>query len=150
VSDNYLRLIPTDPTWRPGAEVTQRAVATLSALVPGADSVEAEMYEEVTFIDQGANFEGLRCPGCQAELEMDWWSDHMGEAGDAGFENLDVTTPCCGARTSLNDLTYDWPAGFAQAELSVLNPQRGWLDDAELAQVASELGHPLKQVMAHY
>jgi hypothetical protein len=150
VSDNYLRLIPTEPTWRPAAEATQRAVATLSALVPGADSVEAEVYDEVTFIDQGANFERLSCPACQTELEMDWWSDQMGLAGDASFTDLAVTTPCCGTRTSLNELTYDWPAGFAQAELSVLNPQRGWLDDVELAQVAAELGHTLKQVMAHY
>jgi hypothetical protein len=122
----------------------------LSALVPGADSVEVELYDEVTFIDQGANFERLSCAACQADLAMKWWSDQMGRAGDAGFTNLVVTTPCCGTKTSLNDLIYDWPAGFAQAELSVLNPRRGWLDDAELAHVAIELGHPLKQVMAHY
>lgn len=150
MSDDYLRLIPTDPTWRPQAEAAQRAAATLSALVPTADGVEAELYDKVTFIDQGANFEQLSCPACHAELAMDWWSDQMGHTGDAGFTDLAVTTPCCRIRTSLNDLVYDWPAGFAQAELSVLNPQRGWLDDAELAQVAIELGHPLKQVMAHY
>lgn len=150
MSDNYLRLIPTDPTWRPAAEVAERATATLSALAPGADSVEAELYDEVTFIDQGANFERLSCPACYAELAMEWWSEQMTQAGDDSFRNLAVATPCCGTTTSLNDLSYDWPAGFAQAELSVLNPQRGWLDEAELAQVASELGHPLKQVMAHY
>lgn len=150
MSDDYLRLIPTDPTWLPGAEAAQRAAATLSLLVPGADSVKAELYDDVTFIDQGANFARLNCPACQAALEMDWWADQMGEAGDARFTNLAVTTPCCGATTSLNDLTYDWPAGFAQAELSVLNPQRGWLEDAELTEVATELGHPLKQVMTHH
>lgn len=80
---------------------------------------------------------------------MDWWSEQMAQAGEASFTNLAVTTPCCATRTSLNDLTYDWPDGFAQAELSVRNPQGGWLDDAEPAQVATELGHPLKLVMAH-
>ena len=150
MSDDYLRLIPTDPTWRPGAEAAKRAAAALAALAPGADSVEAELYDEVTFIDQGANLDRLSCPACQAELAMDWWSEQMGRAGDAGFTNLAVTNPCCGTRTSLNELTYDWPAGFARAELSVRNPQRGWLDDAELVQVSAELGHPLKQVMAHY
>jgi hypothetical protein len=150
VSDNYLRLIPTDPTWHPGTDAAQRAAATLSALVPGADSIEVELHDEVTFIDQGANFERLSCPACRAELGMDWWSERMGQAGDSGFTNLAVTTPCCRTSTSLNDLTYDWPAGFAHAELSVRNPQRGRLDDMELAQVAAALGHPLKQVMAHY
>lgn len=150
MSDNLLRLIPTEPTWRPDSEASQRAVATLSALVPDADSVKAELHDRVTFIDPGANFERLSCPACQAELDMDWWSGQMTLAGDTGFTNLNVTTPCCHADTSLNDLTYDWPAGFARADLSVINPQRGWLDAAELDQVTVELGHPLRQVMAHY
>jgi len=150
VSDNYLRLIPTDPYWLPEVEAAQRAAATLSSLVPGADGVAVELYDAVTFIDQGANFDRLSCPACLVELEKDWWDSQMGYAADASFANLAVTTPCCGATTSLNSLIYDWPAGFAHAELSVLNPQRGWLDDAELAQVATELDHPLKQVMAHY
>ena len=64
---------------------------------------------------------------------MGWWSEQMGQASHASFTNLAVLAPCCGTKTTLNDLTYDWPAGFAQAELSVLNPQRGWLEDAELA-----------------
>lgn len=150
VSDNYLRLIPTEPTWRPDPEASQRAVATLSALAPGADSVKVELFDEVTFIDQGTNFERLSCPACQAELDMEWWHEQVERAGDAGFTDLNVTTPCCRAGTNLNDLLYDWPAGFARAELSVLNPQCDWLDDAELEQVAVELGHPLRQVMAHY
>ena len=81
---------------------------------------------------------------------MEWWTEQMGLAGESSFRDLGLITPCCGNKTSLNDLGYEWPAGFAQAELSVLNPQRGWLDEAELARVASELGYPLKQVMAHY
>lgn len=150
MSDNFLRLIPTDPTWRPAADAAQRATATFSALLPGADLVEAELYDRMMFIDQGANFERLGCPACHVELAMKWWSDQVDRADDIGFEDLAVTTPCCGASTSLNDLTYDWPAGFAHASLSSRNPQRGWLDDAELAHVAAELGHPLRQVMAHY
>ena len=74
----------------------------------------------------------------------------MARADSTKFIDLAVTTPCCALLSSLNDLVYDWPAGFARAELSALNPQRGWLDQAKLAQVASVLGHPLKQVMAHY
>lgn len=150
MSDNYLRLIPIDPTWQPGPAAARHAVATLSALVPGAATIEVELYDEVTFIDPGVNFERVACPACSTELEMDWWSEQMGRAGEASFANLAVTTPCCRTRTSLNDLAYDWPAGFARAEVSVVNPPRGRLDDAELAQVAAGLGHPLRQVIAHY
>jgi hypothetical protein len=150
MSDDYLRLIPTDPDRRPEAEAAERAAAVLAGLFPGADGVEAELYDEVTFVDPGENFERVSCPACQVELDMEWWSEAMGQAGDAGFTDLAVTAPCCGTATSLNDLVYDWPAGFARAALSVLNPGRGWLDETELNQVADAMGHPLRQVMAHY
>jgi hypothetical protein len=150
MSDNFLRLIPTDPTWTPSTGAAQQATATLSALVPNAESVTVELYEEVTFIDQGGNFERLTCPACQAPLEMDWWADRMDDAAQSQFTDLAVVTPCCGATTSLNDLAYDWPAGFARVELSAMNPGRDWLQDSELAQVSAVFGHPVKQVMARY
>jgi hypothetical protein len=74
----------------------------------------------------------------------------MGEAYEAEFATLEVATPCCGEAMSLNDLRYDWPAGFAHASLTVAEPQREWLDETELAQVAADLGHPVRQVMVHY
>lgn len=150
MSDSHLRLLPTDPTWRPRPEAAERAVTTLEALIPEADHVEMKLYDEIRFIDPGANFERLSCPACRTELAMDWWSERMEQASAGSFRDRDVTTPCCGIRTSLDDLLYDWPAGFARAELSVLNPGRSSLDEAELARVADALGQQLAQVMAHY
>ena len=150
MSDDYLRLIPTDPTWQPGADEARRAVATLSALVPAADRVEVERYDEARFVDAGANVERVSCPTCRADLAMVWWTAQMEQAAESGFTNLTVLPPCCGTPTSLNDLGYDWPAGFARAALSVRNPHRDRLDDAELARVGTALGHPIRQVMAHY
>jgi hypothetical protein len=150
VSDNHLRLIPTDPDWQPDAEAAQRAARVLSILAPDAESVEVHLYPEVTFIDQGSNFESVSCPACQTPLEMEWWASRMGEMSDSQFTNLTVITPCCDTTTSLNDLTYDWPAGFAKAELSAVNPQRGWLTESELDQLTSAIGHALRQVMTHY
>lgn len=150
MSDNYLRLIPKDPTWQPTVEAAQRCVAALSPLVPGADSVEAEFLEKVTFIDQGANLERVLCPACRVGLDLDWWSEEMARSGDGAFSDLAVTTPCCSAATSLNDLGYEWPAGFASFEVAVLNPQRGWLEPDELSRLGDMLGRPLSQVMAHY
>jgi hypothetical protein len=58
--------------------------------------------------------------------------------------------PCCAAATTLNHLDYDWPAGFARFVLSAHHPDRGWLDAQELADVADALGHPVRQILAHY
>jgi hypothetical protein len=155
MSDSYLRLIATDPGWQPSTEAARQAVTAVTALVPGADAVEVEFFDEVTFIDQGANLERILCPACHQELDSDWWGEEMarsssGEFGDQTFANLAVTTPCCSTQTNLNELLYEWPAGFARFEIAVLNPQRGWLEPHELAPVANALGHPVKQVMAHY
>ncbi|WP_155373911.1 hypothetical protein [Catellatospora vulcania] len=45
-----------------------------------------------------------------------------------------------------------WPVGFARFEVSAMNPTRAKyeLDAAELAEVAGLLGHPVKQILAHY
>lgn len=150
MSDDWLRLIPADPSWTPSPERAERAVAKLFSLAPDADRVEAEVYEEVTFIDQGSNFERLNCPACRAELTMEWWTERMDEAAVSSFSQLEATTPCCATATTLNEVSYDWPAGFARVEISALNPRRSWLDETELGQVADALGHPLRQVMAHY
>jgi hypothetical protein len=51
--------------------------------------------------------------------------------------------------TSLNDLVYDWPMGFAKFRIEVLYPNRGRLTDEELAAVTEALGHPLRQILVH-
>lgn len=155
MSDNYLRLIATDPRWQPTTAAARQTVTVVTALMPGADSVEAEFYDEVTFIDQGTNLERILCPRCHTELDSDWWAEEMARAnnselGGSPFSGLEVTTPCCSAGTSLNDLEYEWPAGFARFEIGVLNPQRNWLEPHELVSVADALGHSIRQVMAHY
>ncbi len=150
MSDDYLRLFPTDRTWLPTPEQADRAVAALRALTPDAHEIEAEVYGRVTFIDQGTNLERIGCPVCHADLDPDWWAEQMSRADENVFVALDVVAPCCGATTTLDDLVYEWPAGFASVELSVLNPERGWLSADELDIVAAALGHPVRQVMAHY
>lgn len=150
MSDSYPRLVPTDPAWVSSASAARQAITALSLLAPEAEDVETVLYDEVTFIDPGGNLERVGCPACHEELEIRWWTDRMDEASRSRFVSLSVETPCCNAATNLNDLTYCWAAGFAHAELSVLNPGRRRLDDDELALVAVGLGHPIKQVMAHY
>jgi hypothetical protein len=74
----------------------------------------------------------------------------MSAAAATGFRLLAVTMPCCQHATTLNDLHYSWPAGFASFVLSAVNPDRSWLQDAELQNIAEALGHPLRQILTHY
>jgi hypothetical protein len=146
--DRFLRLIPTDPAWRPDDVALRRAVRALRRLVPDADRVHGRLEDGVVFVDAGENLERVDCPACGAELELDWWTGRLDRASRAsgGFGDLGVTTPCCDTRTTLNDLGYVWPAGFASARVEARNPGRGWLTAEERAEVERAIGHPLREV----
>lgn len=150
MSETILRLIPTDPRWQPAPDAARTATEVFAALVPRAAEVAARFFAELVFCDPGSNLERVGCPACGSELALDWWSVQMERSAATTFSDLGVTTPCCGARTSLDDLAYDWPAGFARYELSARDPDRDRLGDAELTAVGQVLGHPLRQVVARY
>jgi hypothetical protein len=149
MSDDLLRLIPTDPAWRPDDVALRRAVRVLRRLVPDARAVRGEVHEGVVFVDPGENFERVDCPACGAELERSWWTGRLERASRPStgtFGDLAVTTPCCETRTTLNDLDYVWPAGFASALVEARRPGRGWLTAEERAEVEQAIGHPLREV----
>jgi hypothetical protein len=149
MSTHLLRLIPTDPHWTPEPERIDRARAVLGAFFP-ARAVEAQTYPSVIFIDQGENFEEVRCPGCRTALDVDWWGERMNRAATHGFADLAVRCPSCALDTTLNDLDYRLPAGFARFELTVREPLRPGLAAAELAELTQALGHPLRPVLTRY
>jgi hypothetical protein len=151
VSDHYLRIIPRDPDHLPPARAQEKALAVLRTLVPRAEEVRAIVQDEVSFVDQGGNLEEIRCPRCRATLEPEWWMTEMDRAHATRFADLSLVVPCCGARSSLNDLDYDWPAGFARFVLQVREPGlAGWLDDAAVARLEKALGAPVRQIRARY
>lgn len=140
----------SDGRWVPTEANAAAARLTVGALCPRADQVTLELHDEVRFIDQGANFESIRCPACRAEPGLSWWRDQMDRAHERQFADLTIITPCCAAATSLNELDYHWPAGFARFELIVLNPGRGWLTAGEITDLADTIDHPLRQVFSHH
>jgi hypothetical protein len=150
MSTNLLRIIPTDPAWTPNERAAGDALAALRDLAPGASATEAVRHDDVTFVDQGANFEAVRCPACGAELDVDWWQEAMEAAHRVRFADLAVVVPCCGVPASLNELDYDWPAGFARFVLEARDPGRQGPTDEELARVTAALGHPVRVIWAHY
>lgn len=155
VSDNWIRLIPTAPTWKPESTAAEAALAYVSGLFAGpgdsTDEVSAEYHDRVSMIDSGVNTASFTCAACSVVTDVDWVFEVVDERS-ADPSDLNVVLPCCGAPASLNDLNYDWPMGFARFEICVLNGTRAQceLDESELRQVGELLGHPVRQVLAHY
>ncbi|HXA91574.1 MAG TPA: hypothetical protein VNW96_24025 [Mycobacterium sp.] len=155
VSDTWLVVFPSDPAWVPGNELAARAAEVIARLVPTRPSVpgqpELRLTPNIEFVDAGGNFGAIGCPLCGQELELHWWHEEMDAQyrRETGFRLLPLTTPCCAGTTTLNDLAYEWPLGFARWQATVLYPDRGWLTEAELHEIGQALGHPVRQTVRH-
>ncbi|MEU8074810.1 hypothetical protein AB0B31_05120 [Catellatospora citrea] len=155
MSDSYIRLIPGDREWQPGPEAAAAAAAYVEGLFSDSadhvEYVEYEFYDRVTLIDAGENTSRITCSRCEGDIDTGWFFD-IAEEHDEQFDSLDVTVPCCAAVVALDTLRYDWPVGFARFEVSAMNATRAKyeLDAQELAVVADILGHPVRQILAHY
>jgi len=150
MSDNVLKLIPTVPSFLPTKGAQDKARKRLGSFVPIADEIKAIARREVEFIDQGGNFEKVSCPLCGRALDTEWWQEAMGKAAERGFVNLDIQLPCCQKQTSLNELGYDWPAGFARFSLEARNPGVKMLKAEQIRAVEQDLGCQLRVIWAHY
>jgi hypothetical protein len=73
----------------------------------------------------------------------------MEKADATHFTDLTIVTPCCKKQTSLNDLKYVTPAGFAKFVLSVNDPETE-INETDLITLQKILGTPLKAIYAHY
>ena len=145
MTDHFLILIPTHPQYIPQPEHAQAANDYLLSILPEADDIVWVWSDTVEFVDPGNNFERIICPVCGTELAMSDWQAMMDAAFNNQFEDLNVTMPCCGAHGSLNDLHYEWPAGFARFTLEALNPNAD-LDDQQLHTVEAMLGCSLRKI----
>jgi hypothetical protein len=148
MSDNWLQFVPSDPTYRPSLAAAERAKALLSSFAPRADEINVKFNDTIRFIHPGANWSGVNCPVCGANAEA-WWTEAMNSAFTNGFSDLDVTARCCGARVSLNDLNYVWPAAFASFVIEVMNPNIKNLTPAQEQELASCLGCKLRRIWVH-
>lgn len=153
MSDNLLRIIPANPNYIPDADRRQRALDLLRAMLPDADRCEADVYNELTFIDQGTNCEAVICPSCSARVAADgWWWDLTEHLMGRPIAEERVAMPCCGGTVPFTSVAFDWPAGFAHFELCAWNPR---VDDnllalEDLQTLQSVLNCELKQVRTHY
>jgi hypothetical protein len=148
MSENILKLIPTTIQFVPAQIKQDSAYSYLEALFPDSD-IEFTNSEEVVFVDQGSNFESVSCNLCHQEMDMEFWGETMGEASENQFTDLIFTTECCNGETSLNDLVYDSPAGFAHFVMAITSPGEP-IEDENLKELETILGTELKQILARY
>ncbi len=80
---------------------------------------------------------------------MDWWSEKMDKASEHQFTELHVKVPCCDGETSLNDLQYDWCAGFARFSIEILNPSSENINHC-MNKLEEKLFCSIKKVVAYY
>lgn len=150
MSDNFLKLIPQQPQFVPDAENIGQALKLLISYLIEADEISVIISREVRFIDPSGNWEAVLCPNCKANLN-DWVGEAINLAyQNSAFENLAIVTPCCRFHTSLNDLEYHWPAGFARFSIEARNPFIGGeLEQNQLSKVEATLSCRLRQILAH-
>ena len=150
MSDSILKLIPKDPKYITKREVLEKAKDKLASFVPRADEVSIKIRNDIVFVDPGLNFNKISCPKCLTNI-TDWWSkDGMGVANGDHFESLIVTMPCCKSELSLNELIYDWPAGFSRFSLEARNPQIKDLSEDQIHIIEKYLDSPLIKIWARY
>ena len=161
MSDDYLKIIPTSPDHVPPSRTHKHALTLLESFFPEGEDFQAEIYDEIEFIDQGENIGAVFCPSCKKRLEMNhftegdpivaWWYDLAETMEDTAVTAIEIKMPCCGQVARLMDIEFDWPAGFARFELNVMNPNVGDnLTESQLHELEKILGCRLKQVRAHY
>jgi hypothetical protein len=144
----FLKIIPTNPSYVPDEMAQEEGRVILSKLYKPSE-IEFHNTSEIEFIDQGSNFENVSCNLCQQEIDMEYWQSTMDKSFETQFSNLIFVTPCCSCNTSLNDLNYTSPAGFAKYVICIGNPERE-LEGMILQHLQTILGTPLRFVWAHY
>jgi hypothetical protein len=151
MNTEYLCIIPANPQYVPTVDGQESALAAFTKMLPMAESVDVVVHKEIRFIDAGMKFELVSCPLCESELDQIWWGDAMNTAQRSSFEKLDIRLPCCDAPSTLNNLNYKMPSGFARFLLQAREPKLGrYLTVDKLQALESILGTPLKQIWAQH
>lgn len=148
MSDTIVRIIPTNPYHRVSEATRQQVIEYLKRTMH-ADIYEVVSENKPVFVDCGGNLDAIKCPVCGATLDFGWWGDAMDASFEHAFADLSLMLPCCNQPSSLNDLVYDFPCGFACEMIGLLNPSAD-PDDEVLAAVGQLIGCPVRVIYAHY
>ena len=150
MSDSWIAVIPADPFFVPEEERWNPARERFDELCRGADEIEIKVSEHLHFFDCGSNLERIVCPSCKCEVPRSWWEDRMEEDYTApGFRLAPYEMPCCQTACTLDELTYDWPQGFARFGIDAMNPNIGELEQSHRKVLEEILGTELRVIHQH-
>ena len=156
MSDQIIKIIPCDPHFvlnmpndSDKAKKINDILQHIKSDTIAHNEISTTFGQQPAFIDCGSNLASISCPNCNQEISFEWWGQAMDNAHASNFEGLTVTTPCCNTKTSLNNLEYDMPCGFASFYISIANPKAEPTQN-DLEQIEGVLGVPVKTVIAHY
>lgn len=161
MSEDYLKIVPIESDFVPPEASHEAAIQLLEEFFPEGEKCEAEVYDEIQFIDQGENLEAVRCSACGVVTAIDFFSEEdpgstfwlaaSEKLDGANISDVEVHMLCCQRTVPFTSLTFEWPAAFARFELNVHNPNVGEnLSESQLSQLEDILGCKLTQVRAHY
>ena len=148
MSSTYLKLISTDPGFVLDKLKQEKAQEFLNREFKNS-KIEIIKTDNIEFVDQGANFEGVSCNYCGRNINIEIWQNAMDKAYKTNFKDLSFVTPCCHKSTSLNDLKYNWPVGFAKFVISIADPPSDIKDDV-VKGLEKILGTRIRKIWAHY
>lgn len=148
MSDDFLVFIPNKADYAPPEPAQDRALQKLKNIFGQDIEIECETFPELQFVSCFENFERIFCPVCGAEISIEDWHEQFDSAYESEFKDLKFITPCCNAKSSLNDLVYDWPQGFAHFEIRVMNPADD-ISDKDLQLLSDILGCGIRKIWQH-
>ena len=148
MSNTILRFIPTAPDFIPSKYNQDKAKEYLETILKST-KVKFTQTEKVEFVDQGSSFESVACNVCGKSISNDAWQREMDNAYRKHFADLTFITPCCHKQTTLNDLNYNAPAGFAKFIIEIPDPS-GDIEPNEITELEKLLGTKVRKIWAHY
>ncbi len=146
-SGHQLRIISIDPAFQPSPESQEQVLSRLIAHYDKSE-ISSTLYKDVQFVDPGQNFETVTCNNCKQEIDMQAWQEMMSTAHEKHFADLSIVTHCCGKPSTLNELVYQSPAGFARYILTVIDPSKE-IEAEVLSDLEQTLGTKLKLIYAN-
>jgi len=150
MSDDYIHVIPEDPSTVLDAGKLDAAAAYFRSIAPQADEISTWSKKTLEFIHCGANFGTITCPSCRRLFEFDLWNDWMNaDVGETGFHLTRRAMPCCAFECTLHDLIYEWPQGFAHSCIQAMNPHIGKLSDEQRTRFESIVGCRARVIYEH-
>lgn len=152
MSTNYANIIPLNEKYVPGAKLIELITNIIEKRNKGNLKVIIEKNNSVRFYDCGENFEYILCPFCKRELDIKWWQHEMDKAYELWFSKMNLITPCCNKNSSLNELDYSFPQGFAMFAIKIedYEPEKLVIDDTLFSQLRDTSNERWKVVQARY